>query len=175
MSREVFAAGLKLCEELGHGAFLGGGEPTDHPRFLEFLVDVLNSDVEMEVSGVITNGSNEKFALLLAKLSGILYVALSTTEYHDTSLVSEKVIKTFSRNGIDIRKGPVAVSKMGRGKNISGSRKTCVCSDLWMNWNGDLYHCGCKKQKYGNILTGYSFPADVEFGECYSYLKKIAV
>jgi hypothetical protein len=170
MSREVFEAGIKLAEDRGAGAFLGGGEPTDHPLFNEFLIRVLSSDVEIESSGCITNGSNEKEALLLAKLAPIFYTALSLTQYHDTSLVTERVLNAYK--SCEKRLGVQSPFKIGRGKNIFGSQPGCVCYDLHMEPNGDLFHCSCKKLKYGNVLTGYSIPDDAEIGECSEYLKK---
>ena len=57
MSRKIFNAGLRFAEERGEGVFLDGGEPTDHPRFQEFLFKILSSDgIDLEVSGCVKIG-----------------------------------------------------------------------------------------------------------------------
>jgi hypothetical protein len=162
-AENVFAAGVKLAEDLGKGVFLGGGEPTDHPAFLSFVTQILYSNVEMEGSGVITNGSNEREAIFLSRLSDVFYVALSRTRYHESWMVSDRVQCAFE--DLEHRTGE-RICKQGRGKDISGATKGCACPGIWMNWNGDLYACGCKKKKYGNVITGYKIPDDANLCDC---------
>jgi len=41
----------------------------------------------------------------------------------------------------------------GRAKKIYGADKSiCICEDLVVAPNGDVYSCGCKKHKFGNVV-----------------------
>lgn len=163
MTYETFSKGIAFAEEYGEGAFLGGGEPTDHPLFMRFICDVLASNVELEASGTITNGTNEKIALFLSRLKGVIYAELSLTPYHDSSMVSEQVKRAYK----DRTRVSANVCNQGRGHYIPGAVDRCVCPELFLDHNGDLYPCGCRKKKYGNIHTGFVIPDDRQGGECY--------
>jgi hypothetical protein len=164
MSFEVFLAGITLAEKLGAGVFLGGGEPTDHPLFSSFVVKMLEAEIELEASGVITNGTNVKEAKLISKLSDVFYTAISLDPYHDTTMVSEEVKRLkFS----DVRKSSF-VFYVGRAKKIADAKKGhCICSELFLNWNGDLFSCGCKKEYFGNVLKEVFIPSNRSLCSCY--------
>lgn len=148
MRDEVFFAGLRLCEECEYGVFLGGGEPTDHPKFTEYLVALLGADLALEFCGVITSGTNDKEARILSNVRDVIYTCLSLDKYHFGSMVSDQV---RNLKFTDIRR-EVRVQQIGRGKSIPGAGDNCTCPELWLDYNGNLYQCGCKKRKIGNIL-----------------------
>jgi MoaA/NifB/PqqE/SkfB family radical SAM enzyme len=164
MSQQIFLEGLKLAEKLGTGVFLGGGEPTDHPKFIYFLMEMLSADIELESSGVITNGTNKKEARLISHLSDVIYTGISLDSFHDATMVSEEVKKLkFSC----VRKA-TNIIPIGRAKKLSFAKNTaCICPELFLNWDGDLYSCGCKKEFFGNILNKISIPFWRSINSCY--------
>lgn len=154
MTKKTFRQALAIAEQTGQGLFLGGGEPTDHPDFIEFLVDVLSSDCEIELSGCITNGSNPKEAKLLYTLTkaGAFYAELSQDQYHDTDLVDHSIIDLFE--SIKHVRTNRRLIKVGRAKNIKGVDflNSCICEEIWVDIDGTVFQCGCKKVKLGNIF-----------------------
>lgn len=161
MSRKIFNAGLKFAEDMGEGVFLGGGEPTDHPKFQEFLFKVLASDkIEMEDSGCVTNGTNVKVARVLSRLNEnqVFRARISTDEFHNKKLVDSKVYKWFNA----VPNDRIYISRQGRARKLNSEgyiiREDCCCESLFLDWNGDVYSCGCKHTKFGNILKKVIFP-----------------
>ncbi len=149
MQNDVFYAGLRFAEERGESVFLGGGEPTDHPKFMQYLAEMLASDLELELCGVITNGTNDREAKLLSNLRGTIYTAISLDPYHPRCMVSDAVLDMMFTD----KRETVNVQNTGRGANVYGAGNGCTCPDLWLDCNGDLYQCGCRKKKLGNIIT----------------------
>ena len=88
MSLETFQKALQLA---GDYIQLGGGEPTIHPQFREFLFLALGAgDVWLA-----TNGSQTETALILCKMArkGVIGCALSRDYYHDE--IDWDVIEAF--------------------------------------------------------------------------------
>jgi sulfatase maturation enzyme AslB (radical SAM superfamily) len=155
MSRKIFNAGLRFAEERGEGVFLGGGEPTDHPDFYNFLTKILASDeIELESSGCITNGTNLKAARLLSRLkdADVFFSRVSRDQFHNHRLVDPRVYKWFKQESIQLS----SFVKQGRARNLKDKaffNLTCTCENLFLDWNGDIYSCGCRHTKFGNILN----------------------
>jgi len=120
---------------------------------------------------VITNGTNKKAALLIANLAkaGVIWGEMSIDTWHDLSLVDNEVLHVFEKNKLTRKTGD-KVNKFGRAKRLSKSslneRSFCMCSDLWIDYNGDVYTCACKTRKLGNVLSGVNIPEEYFAGEC---------
>lgn len=187
MSRAMFVKALEFCGQYGDAPFLGGGEPTVHPKFWEFfgLVLQLAGTVEMEGFGLITNGKNTKDALALAELAkrGLLSVELSRDRYHEP--IEDRVVQAFTRKQGNsycerdnhdlrgVRSGSNAsVLAVGRGAKIAGSDKGCCCPDMVIDPEGRIWACGCKSQQLGT-LDKPEIPEEVweNRGECWDYIQ----
>lgn len=174
MSWDTFHKAIGIAKEYEQPVTLGGGEPTIHPKFKEFILHAqwelagVSNRGGMPFVGVITNGTNTDVALTLAMLAevGAISASVSHDEYHDTSMVNERVYKAFekpktsyynnnSRNEYDHRgvNGPgSSVIAAGRAKNWGHNPFVkCVCDSLFITPRGLVYPCGCKKEALGHV------------------------
>jgi len=173
MSQAVFDKAIALAVNQGDMVTIGGGEPTLHPKCLEWVMEAALAlvDVAMDMDApavlIVTNGKKTASAVKLAKLSklGIIQAELSQDEYHDE--IEYSTIETFKRYA-SIRdvtnEGRNAVIDVGRARESHEAgllhvRDGCACDTLFITPNGDFYGCGCKTKKLGNILTD-EIPAD---------------
>lgn len=151
MSLKVFKAALDYFGGDDYVS-IGGGEPTVHPKFWQFLF------LALSYPGynvwVVTNGKRTSDALRLAELdrklrgSAVFAADLSLDEYHET--VELSVVKAF---GESIRAVKIPFD-VGRAKDLSGSMEGCVCPDLIVLPNGDIKKCGCAESPIlGNVLS----------------------
>lgn len=174
MSREVFMEGLRLAEECGDSITLGGGEPTLHPLFDEFLGLMLMRHDPMDIKPFIaTNGTNEKRTMRLLDLSEaeVIHVDVSLDPWHDLSMVSTAVMRRARalnsvRDVSAYGRQPVA---RGRGKQFGGP-DVCACETTFIDPTGEMWGCGCKKKgsKLGNILApSFTPPRWVSAGDCW--------
>lgn len=161
MTMETFKKACELAKEYGAMPFLGGGEPTLHPQFSEFLgwciVNIDDAYGDGRIVGVVTNGTHEKLTLRLLELENkeIITARVSVDTYHDYSMLTDKTYRAVKsslprsvRFGEDIPR----VMRLGRAHNW-GTELTCDCGDV-IEPNGDFYFCACRKTYLGNINTG---------------------
>lgn len=159
MSIATFEAACKLAKEHGHNIFIGGGEPTLHPKFWAMLGMAMTYCTEDKV-GIITNGSMTETSLRLAELArnGLIFCGLSQDEYH--SFIDPEVIQAFhsglsyrsATDSREIRNVGENVKAMGRAKtNQISDEPDCCCADLFVSPRGKLYACGCKKTSLGTV------------------------
>lgn len=175
MSLETF----RNCLGLDSMIAIGGGEPTLHPQFWQFLGESL-AEAE-EYVWLATNGSQTQTALALAKLAkkGVIGCALSQDYYHDP--IEQCVIDAFTtepqgvrysvggyqRNPDDAREIRDVGGKEIRAGRCEDGLEKCPCEDLLVKPNGDIYACGCADAPcFGNVNTGYIIPEDWQTGEC---------
>lgn len=151
---------------------LGGGEPTLHPLFWQFVAyGTAHGRVWLA-----TNGSVKETALTLCKLAkkGVMSVALSLDDYHDP--IDEEVIEAFSEgmkvyeshgyseqypendchDGRSIRsvKMPLPGGR-ALGFDKKDLREGCPCNQTQIKVNGDIYACGCPDSpKLGTVQKG---------------------
>ena len=175
MTTEVFKKALAYDDEV---VSIGGGEPTIHPKFWEFISLALGTCDYVWLS---TNVKNTEIALMLAKLhkKKVLQCELSLDEYHE--YIEEEVrvafwkiesIRDVTRDG---SKNPI---RIGRAKDILDEDdvceedETCPCSEFVVKPNGDVMACGCEDApRLGNV-TDDQFDLweilgdDYEWGEC---------
>ena len=187
MSEKTFFQAVSLCEERGSYITIGGGEPTLHPKFWNFIgylmsrAHRLNDEITISL---VTNGKRTEDALALAALAkkGILDVELSVDQYHQQ--VDERVVKAFTRKqrpyGYDstIPQGDypdlrnirtvTGIISQGRGKDISGAKPGCSCPEELVDTSGNIWGCGCKDFPLGTVFDP-NFPEGFEAqGECMS-------
>lgn len=173
MTMKVFETACELASQYNHDIFIGGGEPTLHPKFWAMLGMAMTYSIEGKV-GLITNGSITETALRLARMAhnGIIYCGLSQDMYHDR--IDKEVIAAFS-NGLnpygrnkdendlrEVRNVGYNVSAIGRAKTYQiSSDFHCVCEDIFVAPSGKIYECGCKKKSLGTVfepsIEGYKY------------------
>jgi len=170
MSESVFNKALGIIKSYDGSVTLGGGEPTLHPKILDWCMEAALATIEasMEQEGqavlVVTNGKKTETALKLAKLGhlGVICAELSQDPWHDE--IDEKVVNEFTRfnkhrwerkrGNSGIRNVEGGIKGQGRAlENDLSDVSGCACGALFIKPNGDFYPCGCQKTKLGNILT----------------------
>lgn len=169
MPRAVFDAALLLDQDYGDEMIsIGGGEPTLHPDFWQYLCECI---CNYEFVWMATNGSQTKIALVLAKMAkrGVISCALSQDEFHDE--IDQKVVEAFmdghkkmrdyvsNRNDPDrreIRDVSDKITPIGRAlENEVGHdscKNNCVCDDMVIDPMGRIWACGCMKVQFGTVL-----------------------
>lgn len=162
MSAETFRQALELSRREEIPITLGGGEPTLHPQFMEFLwwsirtVASLTHEMGMPAVGVVTNGSQTDIALELAALAkiGVICASVSKDEFHDP--IDPQVFRAFepSKEPGDYRR----INRMhlivpaGRAKRWGNHPfKRCVCDGPFIIPSGDIHSCGCRLQRLGHV------------------------
>ena len=127
MSAETFRRVLDLAEREQQPITIGGGEPTLHPRFMDFLwwtirrQAPLTYEMGMPAVGLVTNGSQTDIALELAALArvGVISASVSKDEFHDP--IDPRVYQAFepSKEPGDYRhiSRPGLIVPAGRARN----------------------------------------------------------
>ena len=174
MSRDTF---IKAMAFEGECVSIGGGEPTLHPQFWEFIGLALGS---ADYVWLATNGTQTLTALALAKLAkkGVIGCELSLDDgWHDGSMVDQEVKVAFW----DLKAGIRDISKSGSQDPCRAGRyndfreedegiDNCVCPDLLIRPNGDIMACGCEDApQMGSVFDPsviFDDP-DFEWGECW--------
>ena len=182
MSRKVFDAAMKLVREYSEMIAIGGGEPTLHPKFWEFVGLALVNRQEDCGVWLATNGSQTEIALRLSWLArdGLFGVALSRDDYHDP--IDQKVIAAFEsvrhptypdrRNEQDLREWrDVSGREMKAGRCDFGEDR-CVCPEMFVTPTGRIRGCGCKKAADWGTVWEPKIPDDRESGECTARIVK---
>ena len=177
MTQDTFTKALKMANDYGKSNIcIGGGEPTMHPLFQDFLFQAIwamsSSFAENGIPGVhmVTNGSNTEIALKLADLAyqGVISCALSQDKYHDP--IDTKVIKAFTpppralygqprhneKRDHDFRSingGGVYIERIGRAKSWGNreSKDGGCCGGPLIHPKGIIYPCTCRIKPIGTI------------------------
>lgn len=179
MSIEVFRSAL---EEFGwEYVSIGGGEPTLHPLFWQFLGE---SIATFEHVWLATNGSQTQISLALAKMArkGVIGCALSQDDYHDP--IDDKVIQAFTKpnsnryldNGNndcrEIRN--VNGNEINSGRCDFGKEKSCACPGTIIKPNGDILGCGCDDAPKLGTVFAPEIPEGWQTGECHKEQEELA-
>ena len=175
MSIETFRNAIKYDTE---SITIGGGEPTIHPLFWQFVVEAIASGCEN--IWLATNGSQTTTALALANMArkGVIGVALSQDPYHDpisNTVVEAFTIKNpptnsfFSPNKEDDKREIRNVSnRLIRAGRCKEGKKGCICDEIVIKPDGTVKGCGCPKSPImGNVNTSFEVPDDWEYDICY--------
>lgn len=172
MDIETYINALALDDET---VSLGGGEPTLHPQFWEFMGLALGN---VEYVWLATNGTQTQIALALARMAKkeVIGCELSLDMYHDRDMVDDVVVEAFEKLEHGIRdithnytKDPI---RAGRYLDLMGEddgEEGCVCSEVVIKPNGDIMACGCEDAPLmGNVNNGgVTYPDGYEWGECW--------
>lgn len=170
MPREVVVAALDLAARLGDEyVTIGGGEPTLHKHFWDYLgLTMSRIDPQEGAIHVATNGTVEKSALQLARLAraGVIHAELSRTEWHLAQPVqpSARVVEAFTRtrrpaferNASDFRGIREQTGRDGVpfavGRAAEWGEPGCCCDTLHVDPDGTLYACGCRIESLGTVF-----------------------
>lgn len=171
MGLGTFRKALKVAGHHGEYVTLGGGEPTVHPRFEQFLFEAIGAP-GVDGVWVITNGKHKRRALMLAKLNGVLNgfgAELSTDHYHEP--VDTEVFDAFRGRHRDVIRGGREPLAVGRGQDEVGmtfeeADPDCPCVDWSVMPDGTILQCGCPNAPVvGNVNDGilpmYSYAASM--------------
>ena len=175
MSIDTFHKALEFNSNIDSSITLGGGEPTIHPLFWQFLGE---SIAISENVWLATNGSQTSIAIALAKLAkkGIIGCALSQDYYHEP--IDSKVVKAFTKDSgyiqdrnsdCDFREIRCVNNSLVKSGRCKDGEKGCICEDIFIKPNGDIFSCGCKKAAMlGNVCLDFAeiIPEDWQWGEC---------
>ena len=139
---------------------IGGGEPTLHPQFWTFLGYAIGS---CESVWLATNGSQTETTIKLARMArrGVIGCDLSIDFYHDQ--INDRAREAFSKLGSSendmraIRDTSYTVKKKGRAiRTSTWAEEGCACDGVMVDPDGDIFTCGCRRLKIGNVSTGYN-------------------
>lgn len=188
MSPETFLKSLELAVHFGDHVTLGGGEPTVHPKFFEYLDIAIrfHSKYHFDLPIlVVTNGklSGKARKLLDYVDNGApLTVELSLDEWHDpirpdieqafrtrqrqkeANRWSYSTTHTESDAGIRTVKQIVAVGRAAdpaRGIAVSSSI-ACCCETMSVRPTGLIYSCGCKHHLIGHVNEDFDLLSDYD-------------
>lgn len=161
MSFRTFKKVIDECS--GDYVAIGGGEPTLHPRFWDFIIYAL---ARCEGVWLATNGSKKEIALTLSMLAKkeVLGCELSLDEAHDRDMVDNEVVEAFEALPHGIRdvfyageqyRGPIAQGRALENYSPGLMRKAeCVCNGPVYMPNGDVKWCGCTNAPViGNVYN----------------------
>lgn len=172
MSFDHFKKAIAIAAEHEQCITIGGGEPTIHPQFREFLMYAIwelastSNTHGMPAVGLVTNGSTTETALNLARLAemGVIWARVSKDQYHDP--IDPKVFEAFKRpqrgygqpsarderDHRDIGGANGLIQRMGRAKSWGDrSMKDGCCGGLFIHPTGKLYPCDCRKGCIGTL------------------------
>lgn len=176
MSHEVFAAAMALVEARGDYLTLGGGEPTVHKHFFDFLDYALRAHNRGRLElppMVITNGKLKGKArrlLDMVEAEHALHVELSQDSWHDP--IDPEIVARFqgherarqasrwsafpSSDGTAGIRTVQQIIPVGRGADLIGKQPgrevQCCCEDLLVDPLGTIGSCGCKHTQLGSVF-----------------------
>lgn len=176
MEYYTFMSALQLAARCGDPITIGGGEPTIHKEFFEFLDKAIESFEcgSLEFAPfLVTNGKLKTKALKLLNYveeGRPLHVELSQDPFHDP--IDPYVVQRYrahDRNkraffysgssnragGAGIRDTSANVQPWGRAKEtgvwnaLKPMIQECVCDDAFVDPEGRVWSCGCKHTQLG--------------------------
>lgn len=179
MSFDVFSRAIALETDYGgECTSLGGGEPTIHPQFWQFLGYAIGHVTDVWLA---TNGKVTDTALCLAKLArkGVISCALSQDPWHEP--IDPKVVAAFGdpkRPGDghndyrEVRNVGKAGLPMAAGRASKWGKEGCVCEDVLVRPDGTIRQCGCRNSpKIGDVWRGFE-PLGGDSLRCYKLARQ---
>jgi hypothetical protein len=172
-----FIAGMQC----GESFFIGGGEPTLHPKFWD-IVDIVkdcNADWAEE-NGVppvqlVTNGSNTETVMRLVQMAynDEAYVRLSRDQFHYKYPIDPGVIGVFqaydgyprsslyvprtrAHRNLEVGAYIHNVENVGRARYTGWSTKERGCDGIGpiITPNGKIWRCSCRNECIGDVFRG---------------------
>ena len=160
---------------------LGGGEPTIHPRFWDFLALAI---AHTDTPWLATNGKRTDVAIALAKMAqkAIIGCALSYDDHHEE--IDPRVVRAFEKDLVlasfqTADRGVIADLREIRdvgGQEFNSGRcdfgdEGCPCDDIFIKPSGIVHQCGCEDSPViGSVQEGYE-PINGEHGVCHHDLE----
>ena len=122
MSAGVFEASLKWMPEATFN--IGGGEPTCHPMFWEFLAMAIRVRGKGKV-WMATNGKSAYDAMVLAHMvkKGEIKACLSQDQWHET--IRQEVVDLWLQTSLNGKKAIRTVKNPINSGKCDWGRKTC--------------------------------------------------
>lgn len=142
---------------------IGGGEPTLHKYFNTFLMDCIT---EYNDVFIVTNGTNKKLSMMLAKLTqkGAIRCELSVDHYHDMTMVDPEVLQIFIK--MKSTRTVTSIANVGRAlDNNEYTDNGCGCGGLIIKPNGDVFQCNCPDATYFGNVNSHNFALDDYHGD----------
>lgn len=195
MDRYTFITALDRAVALGELVTIGGGEPTCHPEFFDYLDKAMDyferGRIELPPL-VVTNGklvSKVRKLLEYVEDGRPVSVELSQDEYHDP--IRQEIVDAFTRHQTQrtINRYASSGSADGRGAGIrtvsvirpvgraaeaargiltsTEPHMQCCCEDPLVSPEGLVYSCGCKHHLLGSIFEGYAVLTDYDRDEAH--------
>jgi hypothetical protein len=159
MSMETFEASLKWEPQTLFN--FGGGEPTCHPLFWEFMNLAIKTRGVNRV-WIATNGKCTNDALLLAGMvkSKVIKGCLSQDQWHQP--IRQDVVDAFiqarsSSMKPTIRNAGINTDPIRQGRCDWGNRFECnACGGPFVQYDGQVRQCGCLDAPIiGSVFDGY--------------------
>lgn len=152
MTKETWKKALDFAG--GGYVMLGGGEPTMHRHFREFLMDAIAEALDDEFGpSIITNGGT-KHADLIFKLTkkGVIQGSLSHDPYHDS--IHHDIVENFKSigaihdtskdgNRAPMPKGRALENELYDVDPEENKGDHCTCEGFFIDPKGNLKPCGC--------------------------------
>ncbi len=164
----TFQTAVKLAIKNGYDLVIGGGEPTVHPRFWDFIALATTEYLKaMGKTGcpkvwLATNGKNEQAAIMLARMAelGVLCVRLSRDQYHSRIKSSVKDAFRRKRIGIECDQRGETITDLSQSQTMNhgraegyGGRTCCACPGTFIRPKGTIHECGCKdSEQVGTVF-----------------------
>ena len=193
MDGDVYLRALELAARHGDHITLGGGEPTLHKRFFDFLdkaIAYYNAGSLDIAPLVVTNGKLVTKARRLldeyVEMDDPVWVDLSQDEWHDP--IRPEVVRRFqafqrmadarrysysgsnSVGGAGIRTVQ-RIMPVGRAAEATQGLLTepdgCCCDPPLVDPLGNVFSCGCKTHLIGNIFED-DVLADFDWSLCHA-------
>lgn len=162
MSQSVFDKCLEIAKTHGNNVNIGGGEPTLHPKIINWLFQAALETIDCTLDNgapavwLATNGKLTEKAIQISKMAklGMISATLSQDPWHEK--IDDSVIEAFCHKSdkLEIRDVSEGVLSVGNAaKNSISKKEGCICPNLFIKPNGDFYYCGCAITKMGNVST----------------------
>jgi len=140
MSLAIFKKVLQLSD--GTSCLnLGGGEPTIHPQFWEFL-DLAIASNHSKV-WMATNGKRTKITKKLMDLhvDGVIDMQVSRDAWHDP--INPEIFDLCREKGISERRVHLISDNGSATKNSVWNTRDCHCASCHVDMFGDVTPCAC--------------------------------
>lgn len=150
MSDSVFEKALSLAQAWQNRIVIGGGEPTLHPSFFDYLNSAMK--ISKDPVAVVTNGTKIAVTMTLLDMAeaGLIKCAVSIDKWHPdiSKIVRDRALALgFTKDVGDSLVGPA------RNSALKVEPFHCSCPHVFITPLGDITPCGCKITKVGNISS----------------------
>lgn len=153
MSDETMEDLLRTIRRIGKpaGVEVGGGEPTLHPKVVDFVKELIRMECMVNMS---TNGSNYNIVMRLMKLAeknNSFNIRISMDKWHDTNKIHRNIFeRALKHNHLLIGKLTQEKDLIAQGRaaknffnNVTLKKVECCCKIPFIKPDGTIRYCGC--------------------------------